>query len=120
MVFSNEKVYNFFRQVALVWLPAAATLYVFLAHTWFWGHTPQVVGTISATDTFLGAVLHISSKSYAKQAKKPDGSLVIDDSDPEKTTAMLDLGDTDPHEMIKKQSITLQVTQATSPAGPPA
>jgi len=113
VVFSNSKVYNFLRQIALVWLPAATTLYVFLAQTWFWGHTQQVVGTMGAVDTFLGVVLHISSKSYAKQAAKPDGQMIIDNSDPEKTTAMLDLGDTDPHEMIKKQTITLQVTKAT-------
>lgn len=113
MVFSNQSVYNFLRQVALVWLPAAATLYVFLAHTWFWGHTEQVVGTISGVDTFLGAVLHISSKSYAKQAAEPDGHLVIDKSDPNKDTYSLQLS-TPIDDIDKKDSIKLTVVQGAS------
>ena len=111
VVFSNKKVYDFLRQVALVWLPAAATLYIFLAQTWFWGHTQQVVGTISAADTFLGAILHISSKSYAKQAGKSDGKLVIDDTDPEKQRVTLDFSDSDPHTLMLKDLVKLQVVK---------
>lgn len=120
MVFSNPKVYGALKQIALVWLPALASLYVLLAGIWGLPDVKQVVGSISAVDTFLGAVMHISAKSYAKQAAKPDGSLVIDDSDPEKTVAMLDLGDTSPHEMIKKQAITLRVTKASGLPAPQA
>ena len=49
-------------------LPAIATLYAALSAVWAWPYSDQVVTTITAVDTFLGAVLCISTATYNKEA----------------------------------------------------
>ena len=62
----NEKVYKILKQVAQMYLPALGTLYFALAGIWNLPYAEQVVGTITAVDTFLGVILGISSSSYNK------------------------------------------------------
>ena len=62
----SSKVYDTLKWIALVVLPAIATLYVTLAGIWNLPNGEQVVGTIAAVETFLGAVLQISSAQYKK------------------------------------------------------
>jgi hypothetical protein len=114
MIF-NQKLYTALKQMALIWLPAFATFYVALAGVWHFRDVRQVVATVSALDTLLGAILHLSSSTYQKLVSKPDGRLLVDDSDPDKTRAMLDLSETDPHAMVKKKAITLEVVPAPVP-----
>ena len=45
-------------------LPAMATLYKALSAVWAWPYANEVVTTITAADTFLGAVLCISAATY--------------------------------------------------------
>lgn len=63
MVMSN-KVYDILKWIALVLLPAIGTLYFAIAGVWGLPYGEQIVGTISAIDTFLGVVLGISSAKY--------------------------------------------------------
>jgi len=78
----SNKVYNALKWIALIVLPALATLYSFLASTWDLPNADKVVGTIVAIDTFLGVVLKISSNQYYKHGKNFDGDLnVIPDED---------------------------------------
>ena len=63
-----NKVYDILKWTAQLALPAAGTLYAALAGIWGLPYTEQVVGTILALDTFLGALLGISSASYKKQS----------------------------------------------------
>ena len=51
-------------------LPAAGTLYFALAGIWSLPYGEQVVGTITAVDTFLGVILGISTSQYNKTADK--------------------------------------------------
>jgi len=60
----NDKVYDILKQIALIWLPAIGTLYFALAGIWGFPYAEQIVGTITAVDTFLGAILGISSHYY--------------------------------------------------------
>lgn len=62
----NDKVYNVLKWVAQYLLPALGTLYFALSTIWGFPFGEQVVGTITAIDTFLGAILGISSLSYYK------------------------------------------------------
>lgn len=105
MTFSN-KFYNLLKPIALIWLPGAATLYAAVAGIWHLGAVEQVVGTISAIDTFLGAALHLSSSSYTPPS---DGKLVVDKTDPAKDTYSLELT-TPVEELAGKKAITLKVT----------
>lgn len=63
MKFQN-KTYDILKWIALVVLPALATLYGALAPTWGWLYAEQIVYTITAIDTFLGALLGISNLQY--------------------------------------------------------
>ena len=63
----NDKVYDILKWIALVILPALGTLYFALAGIWGLPYGEQIVGTITAVDTFLGAVLGISSINYNKE-----------------------------------------------------
>ena len=62
----NNKVYDILKWIAMVVIPAMATLYLALAGIWGWGNAEQIVGTLTAINTFLGVVLGISSTQYKK------------------------------------------------------
>jgi hypothetical protein len=51
----------------LILLPALGTLYFALAGIWGFPYGEQVVGTITAIDMFLGALLGISNMQYKKE-----------------------------------------------------
>ena len=63
----NDKVYDVLKWIALYLLPALGTLYFALAGIWGFPCGEEVVGTITAVDTFLGVLLGISSANYSKQ-----------------------------------------------------
>lgn len=62
----SDKLYDTLKWIAQIALPALGTLYFALAATWGLPYGEQVVGTITAVDTFLGALLGISSAKYHK------------------------------------------------------
>lgn len=63
MLISN-KTYDVLKWIAQILLPALGTLYAALVPLWGLPYGDQVVGTILAADTFLGALLGISSMKY--------------------------------------------------------
>ena len=65
----NNKTYDILKWIAMYLLPAAGTLYFTLAGIWGLPYGEQVVGTITAVDTFLGIVLGISTVQYKKANK---------------------------------------------------
>ena len=62
----SNKVYDILKFIALIVLPACGTLYFALAGIWGFPYGEQIVGTITAVDTFLGAILGISTVQYNK------------------------------------------------------
>ncbi len=65
----SNKLYDILKFIALVVLPAAATLWAALGKIWGWPMVTEVTATICAVDTFLGALLGVSSANYAKAQK---------------------------------------------------
>lgn len=65
----SNKMYDILKEVALVWLPALGTLWFALATIWNIPYAEEVLGTITAVDCFLGAILHISNANYKKGMK---------------------------------------------------
>ena len=55
----SDKVYDVLKWIALYLLPALGTLYFALAGIWNFPYGEQVVGTITAVDTFLDVILGI-------------------------------------------------------------
>lgn len=62
----TNKVYDVLKWVAMYLLPAAGTLYFAIAGIWGLAYGEEVVGTITAVDTFLGVILGVSSAKYKK------------------------------------------------------
>lgn len=63
----NNRVYDILKWIAMYLLPAIGTLYFALSSIWGLSYGEQVVGTITAVDTFLGVILGISSVKYNKE-----------------------------------------------------
>lgn len=62
----SDKVYNVLKYIAMIVLPAIGTLYFALAGIWGLPYAEQMVGTITAVDTFLGVLLGVSTAQYNK------------------------------------------------------
>ena len=65
----TNKTYDRWKFIAQILLPAVATLYFALAQIWGLPYGEQIVGTITAVDAFLGALLGISSAKYNSEVK---------------------------------------------------
>lgn len=65
----SNKAYDVLKWIALYLLPAIGTLYFALSGIWGLPYGEEVVGTITAVDTFLGVILGISSATYNKTNK---------------------------------------------------
>lgn len=66
----SNKTYDVLKWIALYLLPALGTLYFALAGIWAFPYGEEVVGTITAIDTFLGVLLGISTAQYNKENSK--------------------------------------------------
>lgn len=66
MKLTNEA-YDVLKFIAQILLPALGTLYFALAKIWGFPYAAEIVGTISAVDAFLGALLGISTANYNKE-----------------------------------------------------
>ena len=64
----DNKTYDLLKWIAMIVLPALGTLYFGLASIWGLPYGEQIVGTITVVDTFLGALLGISTTNYNKTA----------------------------------------------------
>ena len=60
----TNRTYDILKYIAQVILPALGTLYFALAGIWGFPYGEQIVGTITAIDTFMGVALKISSDNY--------------------------------------------------------
>ena len=67
----SNKAYDVLKWIAMYLLPALGTLYFAIAGIWGLPYGEQIVGTITAVDTFLGVILGISTTKYNKRVDKP-------------------------------------------------
>lgn len=66
----KNEVYDFLKRVALVVLPALATLIITIFQIWNIPYGEQIGATITAIDTALGVILGISSRNYYRNLKR--------------------------------------------------
>lgn len=66
--------YDALKNVALLWIPALATLINTVGMVWGLPYTNEITATITAVGVFLGAGLKISSNNYTPPI---DGDLVV-------------------------------------------
>ena len=65
----SNALYDKLKYVALIALPACATFFAALATIWGIPYGDQITATITAGDTFLGALLVISTAKYNRENK---------------------------------------------------
>ena len=68
----SNKCYDILKYIAQIVLPALGTLYFALAKIWQFPYGAEIVGTITAVDAFLGALLKISTDQYNQESKPPE------------------------------------------------
>lgn len=66
----SNKVYDILKTIALVVLPALATLVIAVFEIWGLPYGAQIGATITAVATFLGAILSVSSAKYKASNNK--------------------------------------------------
>lgn len=65
----SNRAYDILKWIAMYLLPAIGTLYFAIASIWNLPYGEQVVGTITAIDTFLGVLLGISTTQWKNALK---------------------------------------------------
>lgn len=65
----SNKMYDILKWIAQIVFPAMATLYATVSMIWGFPFGEEIVGTISAIDVFLGAILGVSAAKYKKNTK---------------------------------------------------
>lgn len=98
----NKRTYDVLKFVAQVLLPALGTLYFAVAGIWGLPNPEGVVGTVVAVDTFLGVLLHSSTKGWKK--KNYGGEIVQG----EKTSFQFEK---DPGDFDTGQEVLFKVTE---------
>lgn len=63
----SNKAYDTIKWIVVIVLPALGTFYFALAGIWGLPYGEEIVGTITAIDTFLGAIMMISTHQYNKR-----------------------------------------------------
>ena len=100
----TNKMYDVLKCIATYLLPALGTLYFALSKIWLFPYGEEVVGTITAIDAFLGAILGLSKAGF-----EGDGDIVVDTTNPDKDVYSLTLND-DPDKVVRNSKyVTLKV-----------
>jgi hypothetical protein len=107
----GNKAYDKMKFVALILLPAMTTLYFTLGAIWKLPHVEEVIGSMTAFDTFLGLVLGLSTKSYNGSEAKYAGQIVIHTPDEGPKMYSLELNGP-PEDLDMKKEITFKVAPA--------
>jgi hypothetical protein len=101
-----QRHYDFLKNLAQLYLPGLATLYFTLSQIWGIPFGPEVVGSITAVDTFLGVILKVSTSKYRPPT---DGNVYVDTSDPEIGKYRLEIKEDSLEQIADKDQIRLQV-----------
>lgn len=103
----SDATYDHLRRAAELILPASAALYFTLSTIWGLPYGEQVVGTIAATNTFVGVLVMAMRRQYNNSDARFDGDIVVDETDDVKTFGLVLNGD--PDEIEQKKEIIFKV-----------
>lgn len=70
----SDDVYRVLKWLGLIALPALATFYGVIGKVWDIPHTAEIVTTITAVATLIGALIGVSTVSYNKGKEGGDGT----------------------------------------------
>lgn len=98
--------YDFLKKVAQLYLPALGTLYFGLAQIWHLPAPEEIVGSVVAVDTFLGAVLHLSTQSYQNDPNRLAGTLTLE---PGEDGTNLRISSLDAQKLLTQPEVTFKM-----------
>lgn len=106
----SPTLYNRLKFLVQVVLPAFGSLYFGLGAIWGLPAADKVVGTCTLVATFLGALVFVSARSYAKSDAKFDGIVtVVEDPVSGKRTVSFEVPG-DPNDILEqKDQLLLKV-----------
>lgn len=105
------RLYDFLKFLALIFLPAVATLYFALSSVWHFPDAQNVVGSIVAFDTFLGAILGVSASNFKNSGGDADGNYVVEERPDGKRVYSLELNDGVEDQLHEKSQLTFNLVQ---------
>lgn len=65
----SDRVYKILKWACLIAMPATATLYAALGATWGFPYVNEVCKTFAAVETFIGALIGVSTVAYNKDER---------------------------------------------------
>lgn len=105
----SNRTYDRLKKVVVLYFPAGQSFYMGLASLWDLPDPTRVIQTTILINTFLGAVILISTKSYNKSQAKFDGSLDVAETD---SSQIFGLGLTTlPEDLANKDQVLLKVNK---------
>ena len=63
----NNRTYDILKYIAQIVIPAIGVLWFTISQIWVMPYGEEILGTITAVDCFLGAILGISTMAYNKK-----------------------------------------------------
>lgn len=107
----SDSAYNVVKKSATIVFPALSALYIALAQIWHFGHVDQVVGTLTALNTFLGVLIQLSKKSYYASSAPYVGEIQVKSEGTKKVFSLV--VDGDPEDLENMTSANFKVNSET-------
>lgn len=109
----NDAWYNRLKWLATIFLPASAAAYFALSGFWNLPNALEVVGSVTVVETFIGALIGLSTHQYNKELEKTHeadaGTISQSGTDPETGMPYLHIEfNKAPDELLSKDTLTIQ------------
>lgn len=105
----NDGTYTTLKHTASIILPAVAALYVALAQFWHFPKVEEVAGSIAAVNTFIGALVALSAKSYNDSGAKYIGKMLVNDTGDRTVVQFKIDDDLDARDVVKMPEVSFKL-----------
>ena len=68
----SDKTYDIIKDVSLLWMPTAITLYGVISATWGFPYGEQILATLTGLNAALGAVVKYYKSKYDKESESDE------------------------------------------------
>lgn len=104
----SDAQYQWLKHAASIVFPAIITLYVALAQVWHFPKVEEVTASLGAVNTFIGALVGLSTSLYNKSGAKYAGEIQVTDDGTKKVASLV--VDGDPEDILKKPEATFKIS----------
>lgn len=111
MLVLSPAIYEKLKWFVMIFLPAAATLYLVLAAQWDLPNPEAVVATLTSLAAFLGTLIGISSKNFNNSEEKFVGTITHTIDQKGKLVYSLEING-DPEDLVLNDEVVFKVDSA--------